>query len=107
MDGPARGTGRRPGRCRAGGHDTTTVLVGLVVASAHAGGGGALPAPPAPLPGENANQLRAPGGGRSRGDPARRHVYETAAVVHDAVAEGRAASGVVVPVVPAPWLEPR
>ena len=41
----------------------------------------------------------------SRGDPARRHVYETAAVVHDAVAEGRAASGAVVPAVPAPWLE--
>ena len=37
--------------------------------------------------------------------PTRRQVFETAAVVHDAVVEGRAATGAVLPAVPAPWLE--
>ena len=83
----------------------TTGVVGLVVASAHAGGGGARPAPPAPVPGENATSYVHRVERWSRGDPARRQVFETAAVVHDAVVEGRAATGAVSPAAPAPWLE--
>jgi hypothetical protein len=83
----------------------TAGVVGLVVASAYAGGGAALPAPPAPQPGENATSYVHRVERWSRADPARRQVYETAAVVHDALAEGRAATGVVTQAPPAPWLE--
>ena len=82
----------------------TTGVVGLVVATAHAGGGGARPAPPAPVPGENATSYVHRVERWSRGDPARREVFETAAVVHDAMVEGRAATGAVLPAATA-WLE--
>ena len=83
----------------------TTGVVGLVVASAHARGGGASPPPPAPVPGENATSYVHRVERWSRGDADRRQVFETAADVHDAVVEGRAATGTVSPAVPAPWLE--